>query len=80
MQRSRPISAAHCGSWGLLGDQVVEAVATRQQYLVAGQVLAEDNLRERIGQSNRASHAEWRCEAQGAPGRGRPNHGAAASC
>jgi hypothetical protein len=39
---------------GLLKQQLVEAIAAREQHFVVGEVLAEDQLDERVVKANRA--------------------------
>jgi hypothetical protein len=61
---------------GLLGDQPVEALAACQQHLVAGQVLRQDDLRERVLQADGAQPREV---ALGRPGRSRTREQQAAA-
>ena len=60
-QRADPAQAAQpCNDWGpralggLLEQELVEAIAAREQHLMVGEVLAEDDLDELVVEADRA--------------------------
>lgn len=53
---------------GLLGDQAVQAITTRQEHLVAGQILPENRLRQRVLKPDRAQPRQVPLRGPGCPG------------
>ena len=54
-QRSRATIGAHGPRRGLLGDQSVQPIAAGEQHLVVSEVLAEDDLDQRLIKTDRCS-------------------------